>query len=129
MNEEAFEKWVAKEQKAGKLSDILIGISKIGWEACEAALASQEPVKCTLCNGIGKHGEPPILCRLCDGSGISKFQPTSPQAQPDLQDARRYQFIRKGNTDISGIFTNKEQNSILCEGYLDEAIDKAMKGK
>ena len=51
-------------------------------KASEAKLASQEPVKCTFCKGIGKHGEPPILCRVCDGSGISKFQP---QAQPNLE--------------------------------------------
>jgi hypothetical protein len=123
----------------------------------KAALASQEPVAWTKIDDTGFVNKPyraKANAELHYGKDNLTPLYTSPQAQPDLQDARRYRWLKSkhevsdddllgmkyGKTDTCRDFTvfqkvisygdMRELNPVPCDkGALDEAIDQAMKAK
>jgi hypothetical protein len=104
--------------------------AQIAWNTWQAALASQEPV-CDICFGKGYVYAPETSLSDSDGNAPIREQCpecsyTSPQAQPDLQDARRYRWLMKNTDYFDGKYTGWDIDN---PDSISEAIDQAMKAK
>jgi hypothetical protein len=140
MNErEAFEKWYREN-----FADQSNPYHKRGFENCsQAALASQEPVG--YLHDDGSEARPTfmsIASRKAYGGCLMNdeiFTPlyTSPQAQPNLQDAERLEFMLKNGARV-GSFSTPDGTKFRLEargiasdwaGSPREAVDSAMKAK